>query len=227
MRTAKIKGGAVTAAKLHKNAVKAAKIQNGAVVTNKLKNGAVTGDKVADGTLSGAKINASSTPFSQVVEKLRGNSSIPFTGGQVYPFNNATYTQPTGRDDQYLAAFDVKFAASCNQPRSAAAYLVKDAANPGAPGPPEILGFGLAIDKGTGDVTRRANFGALLPSRRSDVQHRSDLIHESHLLGVPGGSQLQFRERNHRHRRGAGCDRYDWWLGEPLVSRRTATGFAR
>ena len=159
VRTAKIKGGAVTAAKLHKNAVKAAKIQNGAVVTNKLKNGAVTGDKVADGTLSGAKINASSTSFSQIVEKLRGNSSVPFTPGQVYPFNNATYTQPTGRDDQYLAAFDVKFAAGCVQPRTAVAFLTKDAANPGSPAPPEIIGYGLAIDKGAGEVTRRVNFG--------------------------------------------------------------------
>ena len=159
VRTAKIKGGAVTAAKLHKNAVKAAKIQNGAVVTNKLKNGAVTGDKVADGTLSGAKINASSTSFSQIVEKLRGNSSVPFTPGQVYPFNNATYTQPTGRDDQYLAAFDVKFAAGCVQPRVAAALLTKDAANPGSPAPPEIVGYGYVLDKGAGEVTRRVNFG--------------------------------------------------------------------
>ncbi len=151
--TKQLKKNAVTTAKIKRNAITTAKIKRNAITTAKIKNKAVTG----------AKINAPTTVFSQLVEKLRGNSSVPFTGGQVYPFNNATYTQPTGRDDQYLAAFDVKFDAGCVQPRSALAYLLKDAANPGSPAPPEIVGYGYLIDKGSGEVTRRVDFGPFTP----------------------------------------------------------------
>lgn len=157
--TAKIKKNAVSAAKIKKDAVTTAKIKNGAVDGNKLADNSVSTNKIVNGSVTGAKINTASTPFSQVVEKLRGTSSIPFTGSQVYPFNNATYTQPPGRDDQYLAGFDVTFAASCEQPRTAVAYLLKDAANPGSPGPGEIAGYALIIDKGSGTVTRRVDFG--------------------------------------------------------------------
>ena len=157
--TAKIKKNAVTSPKIKKSAVSTSKIKNGGVDSNKLADNSVTSNKIADGSVTGADINGTSTSFSQLVARLQGTVQIPFTGGfQIYPLNNPTYTQPAERTDQYIGALEVNFGAGCTQPRSAFAYLLKDAENPLAPAPWEIIGQGLIFDKSAGAVTRQLNF---------------------------------------------------------------------
>jgi hypothetical protein len=149
--TAKLKRNAVTTRKIAKNAVGAAKIRTGAVSTDKLAKGAVTGEKIAAGTVTGANINAASTPFSQIVARLRTTATLAFAGKGIYPIG--TYTQAAGEDDQYLGGLEVVFAASCEQPRSAEALLVEV-----TPAEEKILGIGLVQDASEGAVTRRMEF---------------------------------------------------------------------
>jgi hypothetical protein len=169
VKTGKLAKEAVKAGKLAKNAVTTPKIANAAVTTDKIADGAVStgkiadnavnGSKIADGSVSGADINAGSTSFSRVVAQIRGNVQVPATAGTVYPFNNSTYTQNASEDNQFIGAVDVTFAASCNQPRSATAYLLIDSANPAAPDlTNELAGLATVTDKGTGTVSRRAEF---------------------------------------------------------------------
>src|SRR5215207_10905879 len=88
--TAKIKKFAVTKAKIKDGAVDGAKIKDGAVDGEKIKDGAVTGAKVADGSLTQTDINAATMPFSRVVAKARGSSTVgvPTSGFAVYPLDN-------------------------------------------------------------------------------------------------------------------------------------------
>jgi len=178
---AKIKQGAVTAAKLGAGAVGAGalangsidaskigagavtgeKIANGSIDASKIGAGAVTGEKIANGSVTGANINAGSTPFSQVVARLRGVATLPFTAGQVYPFANPTYVQPPGEDDQFLGSLAVTFAASCVQPRQALAYLLLNPENPGSPTASDIVGYGSLVDKQSGTATRTIAFAPL------------------------------------------------------------------
>ena len=145
---------------LKKNSVTSAKIKKNAVTTAKLKAKAVTGGKIANGAVTGANINAGSTPFSQVVARLRTEAQFPLTStGAVYPFSNPTYTQAAGEDDSYLGAVDVTFAAACTQPRSAIAYLLADPADPTKPTINDVVGLGQLEDKGTGAVSRRVQIG--------------------------------------------------------------------
>jgi hypothetical protein len=135
------------------------KIKDGAVIGTKLAANAVTGDKIADGTVTGADLNAGSTPFSQVVARVRGTATVPATGGTVYPLANPAYTQAAGEDDQFMGAVDVNFAASCTQPRAATIFLLLDAANPTAPTINDLVGYGTVEDKGVGSVTRQVQLG--------------------------------------------------------------------
>ncbi len=154
--TKQLKGNAVTKAKIKKNAVTRAKIRNGSVNAAKLADGAVTNGKIADGAVSGAKIDTASTAFSRVVARVRNASQIPFAPGS---FTIGAYTQQPDEDNQYLAALDVTFAAGCSPPRTAAAKLSIDAANPEAPTPTELAGTGQVFDQTAGAVTRRLEFG--------------------------------------------------------------------
>jgi hypothetical protein len=154
--TSKIKANAVTTRKIKKNAITSAKVRDGAIGTGKLSDGAVTA----------AKINVAEMPFARVTDKLRGTSSLPFLAGQVYPFNTPTYTQPVGRDDQYIAGFEVDFPAGCEPPRSASAQLLVDAADPENPTPYDIAGQGGVTDGATGEVIRQINFTAASGSFR-------------------------------------------------------------
>jgi hypothetical protein len=164
--TAKIKKNAITAAKIKNGAIAGGKIQNGAVSSDKLADGAVNGSKIANGAVTGAKIDQGSTSFSQVTDKLRGTVSLPFTGGQIYPFNNESYVQPAGRTDQYVASMQVHFPASCVAPRSAQAWLLIDPENPAVPTPYDTAGQGAVQDKGTGAVTRQIDFTPYLAGFR-------------------------------------------------------------
>ena len=95
-----LKSNSVTTAKLKKNAVTAAKIKKDAVTKAKIKDGAVDGSKIADGAVIGADINAPSTPFSQIVAKVRGGSA-PSVEGPRYLLAIRTYTQDAG-DDRHV-----------------------------------------------------------------------------------------------------------------------------
>jgi len=156
--TPKIKANAVTTRKIRKNAVTRLKIRDGAINDDKLASSAVETSKIADGTVTAAKLEAAGMPFSRVTDRLRGTSRLPFVTGQVYPLNSATYTQPAGRDDQYVAGFEVEFAADCEPPRSATAQLLIDPADPQAPTPYDTAAQGGVTDDGTGVSTRTINF---------------------------------------------------------------------
>jgi hypothetical protein len=156
----RLKANSVTTSKIKANAVTTRKIKKNAITTGKIRDKAIIGDKIADGSVTGAKIDSASTSFSQVTDRLRGTQKLPFLAGQVYPFNGATYTQPVGRDDQYIAGFEVNFPADCEPPRSASAQLLIDAADPENPTPYDIAGQGGVSDGGSGGVTRQINFTA-------------------------------------------------------------------
>jgi hypothetical protein len=161
-----LKKNSVTKAKIKKNAVTAAKIKTNAVTSAKIQNGAVDGAKVKDGSLTGGDVDAATMPFSRVVAKLRGNSTIeaPDTF-VVYPLANPTYTQAANSDDSYVAAVDVTFQPSCEGPnRQASAFLLIDT-NPAAPSEFDLIGTGSVQAGGPGTVTRRINIGGGFASR--------------------------------------------------------------
>jgi len=149
--TAKLKRNAVTTRKIAKNAVTAAKVRAGAISTEKLLRGAVTGEKIAANTVTGANIDAASTPFSQVVARLRTTATQAFAGEGIYPIGS--YIQAAGEDDQYLGGLEVVFAASCEQPRSVEALLV-EVTNVEE----KILGIGVVDDFFAGASSRRIEF---------------------------------------------------------------------
>lgn len=156
----RLKANSVTTSKIKANAVTTRKIKKNAITTGKIRDKAIIGEKIADGAITGAKIDSASTSFSQVTDRLRGTATLPFLAGQAYPFANPTYTQPVGRDDQYVAGFEVNFPADCEPPRSASAQLLIDAADPQNPTPYDIAGQGGVTDGSSGGATRQINFTA-------------------------------------------------------------------
>jgi hypothetical protein len=150
-----LKSNAVTTAKIKKAAVTKAKIKDGAVDSTKLADNSVTTTKIVDGGVSGADIDARSTPYSQIVARVRNDNQIPLVPGS---FTIGSYTQQPDEDNQYLAAIDVNFPAACAPPRTAVARLLIDPVNPEAPAPPEKAGFGVIVDQNAGAVTKRMDF---------------------------------------------------------------------
>jgi len=151
-----LKSNAVTTPKIKKAAVTKAKIKDGAIDATKLADGSGTTTKIADGAVSGADINAASTPYSQVVARIRNGNQVPFAPGS---FTIGSYTQQPDEDNQYLPAIDVSFAASCSPPRTAVVKLLISPANPEAPTPWEKAGYALVIDQTAGSLTKRVEFG--------------------------------------------------------------------
>ena len=149
--TKQLKAGAVTAAKLKKNAVTKAKI----------KTGAVDGSKIADGSVTGTEIDAASMPFSQIVHKARGSSTVPLPTGTktVYPIDNAAYTQEAGRDDSYVGELDVTIPASCTGNRTVYGNLLVDSADPTKAFSQETVAAGEFHDQGAGQVSGRISLG--------------------------------------------------------------------
>jgi len=154
-----LKSNAVTTAKIKKAAVTRAKIAANAIDSTKVADGSVTGSKIADGAVTGGKIAAGTTVFTQRVARLSTNATASLGGAAVYPVG--TYTQNAGEDNQMMAAIDIRFAAACAPPRTAAAYLLLDAANPAVPEAKDVVGLTVAEDKSAGEVTRRFDFGGL------------------------------------------------------------------
>jgi hypothetical protein len=151
--------GSVTEGKLANGAVGGSKLGDGSVTEGKLANGAVGTSKIAPGAVTGAQINAPSTPFSQVADRIRNGSVFGLqTTGQFVPIGS--YTQPAGEDDWFFGGVDVTFAPSCVAPRSATAILVVDPTNlTTLTSVSEIAGYGVIEDKGTGQVEKRLEFG--------------------------------------------------------------------
>jgi hypothetical protein len=149
-----LKAGAVTAPKLHRNAVTSAKIRYGAV----------DGGKIADGSITGSDINATSMPFGRVVAKLRGTTSLDLTTEpQVYALNPSSYTQAAEEDDIYGGAVDVSFAAGCEAPRAARAWILVDAADAAALKPAEsVVSGGSVEDLSGGSLTTRLEIAPAL-----------------------------------------------------------------
>jgi hypothetical protein len=185
----KIKNGAITAGKLGTGAVTGAQLANGSVTEAKLATGAVGTSKIANGAVTGAQINAGTTPFSQVVARIRNGGIFGLqSSGSLAPIGG--YTQPAGEDDSYFAGMDVTFAAGCTAPRTAAAILVEDPANPGTiTSTSEIAGYGVVEDKGAGSVTRRLEFG-LYPGAGGSLARMAPNVDTPHnfYLYSAGGS---------------------------------------
>lgn len=136
----------------------ASQLGKNSVGSAQLKRNAVTGVKIKKGTITGSDIRARNTPFSQIVGRVVGTGTNTFKTGNLYQLSNPTYTQPAKRADQYIGGMTVNFAATCEAPRSAVAYLLIDAANPAAPESSDVAGLGQLVDKGTGAVTRLMTF---------------------------------------------------------------------
>lgn len=140
---------------LKKNAVTAAKIKKSAVTSTKIREGAVNGATVADGSLTGADVNAASMPFSQVVDKVRGNGSLALTPTfQIYQLSNPSFTQAANEDDSFIGAVDVTFQSTCTGTRLAQALLLVDNSSL-TPAPFEIAALGILTDKSGGTLSKR------------------------------------------------------------------------
>ncbi len=167
---------------LRKNAVTTAKIKNNAVTGAKIKDNSVDGSKIVDGSVTGADINAPSTSFSQIVARLRGTATVPFTPGELYPLANASYTQNAGEDNEVLANLEVNFPASCTAPRSVQAYVMEDAENPKVLTISNVAGVGLVEDKGSGSVTRTINFSPIAGNNPSRIGPANAIAHTFSIL---------------------------------------------
>ena len=80
---------------------------------------------------------------------------MPFNPGS---YTIGTYTQQPDEDNQYLAAIDISFPASCAPPRSAVARLLISPANPSAPTPSEKAAYSVVVDQTAGALTKRMDF---------------------------------------------------------------------
>lgn len=150
----KLADGAVGGAKLANGAVGSSKIAGGAVGGSQLADGAVTTSKIAGGAVTGAQINAPTTPFGQIVARIRVPGPYSFTGAAPgTPIGG--YVQPAGEDDVYLAGADVNFPAACEAPRSATIYLTLDPVDPAKLTVGDLTGYGTVTDESGGALTKR------------------------------------------------------------------------
>lgn len=151
-----LKANAVTTAKLKANAVTTRKIRRNAVSNAKIKDGAVESQKIANGSVQGFDIDLASTPFGRVVHEAQGSSIVAVTEtSQLYPLSGTGYTQPVGEIDAFVGALDVRFAATCDFPRTVAATVAIDAANPLDPQPYEAVAAGVVTEPGGVPATNR------------------------------------------------------------------------
>jgi hypothetical protein len=156
-----LKANAVTTAKIKANSVTTRKIKRNAVANAKIKDGAIEGAKIADGSVGLTDLDANSLPFSRVVRKARGSSTLAVTEGfKIYPLGDANYTQGPSENNSFIGALDVTFSAECKAPREVTAYLLLDAANPTTPEDHEKVAGGSVADlAGLGVLARRVELG--------------------------------------------------------------------
>jgi hypothetical protein len=145
-----LKANAVTAAKIKKNAVTAAKI----------KAGAVNGKKVKNGSLTSGSLDLADMPFSRIVDKARGSSTVAIGATPtVIPLDNPTYKQAAGEDDFYLGSLEVTFQPGCTPEREVEAYLTIDSADPTKLSQGDLIAVGSVEDKAGGTVTKLLKLG--------------------------------------------------------------------
>jgi hypothetical protein len=125
--------GAVGALKLADGATTTAKLSNGAVTNGKLDDGAVTTGKLADGSVTAQKLDPATLPFGpRVVHRVRSTAMVEFPVVTAaphpipYPLEDATYTQPAGENDIYLASLQIHIPAACGGVRAFQAQLFID-----------------------------------------------------------------------------------------------------
>jgi hypothetical protein len=190
----------VGAKQLKANAVTTAKIKKDAVTKAKIKAGAVDGSKIADGSVTGTDINAASTPFSRVVQKVRGNGavSLPKTF-TVYPLSPSPfpYTQEANSNDSYVGALDVTWKPTCTAPRSALALILADPLNPNEPTVTDIVSVGQIEDKAGGEVSKRINIapyfsGGVRFEHNTPTNHNLYLTAEVSCTGATEGATATF-----------------------------------
>jgi hypothetical protein len=157
-----LKANAVTTAKIKANAVTTRKIKRNAVANGKIKNGAIETEKIADGTVGINDLNSSTMPFSRVVDRARGSSTLAVTEAfKAYPLSEAAFNQAPAENDTFIGALDVTFSTECKAPRTVTAYLLLDAVNPTAPEDADKVAAGTIEDKtGVGALARRIELGA-------------------------------------------------------------------
>jgi hypothetical protein len=157
-----LKANAVTTAKIKANSVTTRKIKRNAVANAKIKDGAIEGAKIADGSVGLTDLDSSSLPFSKVVRKARGSSTLAVTEAfKTYPLGDANYTQGAAENNNFIGALDVTFSADCKAPRQVTAYVLLDAANPTVPEDHEKVAGGSVEDlAGVGALARRIELGA-------------------------------------------------------------------
>jgi hypothetical protein len=165
-----LKANAVTTAKIKANSVTTRKIKRNAIATAKIKNGAIESEKIADGSVVLNDLDSTTMPFSRVVRKARGSSTLAVTEAfKAYPLSEANFTQAATENDFFVGALDVTFAAECKAPRTATAYLLLDSVNPIVPVETDKVAGGTVEDKaGVGALSERIELGAfasVTPSR--------------------------------------------------------------
>jgi hypothetical protein len=129
----KIKAEAVHSQDIADGAVRAGKVGEGTIGTAELADGAVTTPKLADGSVTPAKLAAPEASGASVVHRVRGTATVEFpavsktaTPPAPYPLEGATFTQPAGEDDIYVASLQVHVPPTCTIPRDARARLFLD-----------------------------------------------------------------------------------------------------
>ncbi len=164
---AKIKPGAVASDEIAKGAIGAAELGGKSVSTDKLADGAVTGAKIAAGSVTADKLASAVLPISGIVQRVKGTASVPFPGlkgpSVAYPLDNPTFTQSAGEDDQYIGAFQVTFAASCQGRRSATATLFIDAGKESPGLGNDMVAQGSIESETVGEETRVVQFRPFEP----------------------------------------------------------------
>src|ERR1044072_142752 len=100
-----LKAGAVTTAKIKANSITTRKIKRNAVSNAKIKDGAIEGAKIADGSVTDEEIDEASTPFSRVVQRARGSSTLAIDEEpRLYPLGSSGFTQGAGESDFFAGA---------------------------------------------------------------------------------------------------------------------------
>jgi hypothetical protein len=199
-----LKANAVTTAKIKANSVTTRKIKRNAVANAKIKDGAVESEKIADASVALNDLDSTSMPFSRVLRKARGSSTLAVTEAfKVYPLSEANYTQAATENDTFIGALDITFSAECKAPRTATAHLLLDAANPTIPVDAEKVASGSVEDPtGVGALNERIELGAFAgttPSRfepGTSKGHKLSLVVSGKCEGGSSGINATFGGAN-------------------------------
>jgi trimeric autotransporter adhesin len=157
----KLAGGSVSADKLTAGAVGTEKLADGGVNSSKLADGSVTSSKLADGSVTAQKLAAGLAGGPQIVHRSRATATLEFppltaqANPVDYPLEDATYVQPAGEDDFYVASMQVHVPATCKSTRTAKAHLSIDAGSDFAR---DLIGWAAFSNDTSGDRVETLQF---------------------------------------------------------------------